>query len=114
MLPQDTSLRLRTIIGNRGFKYRESDFQLVDRGEGIEIDPWDTDRLGDRPTEQEIRDVTVPSTDEQRIDGAFEDSDAARVIFEAFFEISNRILALEGKDPITRTQLKNWLKSKLP
>lgn len=55
-----------------------------------------------------------PLTDSQRIDSAFPQSDVARVIFEALFELSNRVIALEGGQPITRPQLRDWLISKLP
>lgn len=55
-----------------------------------------------------------PPTDEERIDEAFPQTDVARVLFEAFFEIANRLQALEGKQPVTKAQLKAWLKAKLP
>jgi len=55
-----------------------------------------------------------PSTDEQRIDSAFPQSDTARVIFEALFELVNRVAVLESSPAITRAQLKTWLKDKLP
>ena len=54
------------------------------------------------------------STPEARIDRAFIPSDKDRVLFEAFFELSNRVIALEGGPAITRAELKHWLKSKLP
>lgn len=56
----------------------------------------------------------TPPTDEERIDAAFPGTDVARVQFEAFFEISNRVIALEGGTAITRAQLRDWLKAKLP
>ena len=52
-------------------------------------------------------------TDEERIDRAFPKTDMAHVIFEALFELGNRIQVLEGKPPITRVQLRDWLKAKL-
>lgn len=55
-----------------------------------------------------------PPTDEERIDAAFPKTDTARVIFEALFELSNRVVTLEGGNPIDRSQLRNWLKAKLP
>lgn len=55
-----------------------------------------------------------PPTDDERIDDAFPQTDTARVIFEAFFEITNRVIALEGGSQITREQLRDWLKGKLP
>lgn len=55
-----------------------------------------------------------PPTDDERIDAAFPQTDVAKVIFEAFFEVTNRLQALEGKQPITRQQLRGWLKAKLP
>lgn len=51
---------------------------------------------------------------EDRIDSAFPKTDMAMVIFEAFFEVANRLQVLEGKPSITRSQLRDWLKSKLP
>lgn len=50
----------------------------------------------------------------ERIDAAFPQTDVARVIFEALFELSNRVIALEGGNAITRGQLRDWLKAKLP
>jgi len=55
-----------------------------------------------------------PPTTDERIDAAFPISDRERVIFEALFELSNRLIALEGGLPITRAQLRTWLKAKLP
>jgi len=50
----------------------------------------------------------------ERIDSAFPQTDTARVIFEALFELTNRTITLEGGTAITRTQLRDWLKAKLP
>ena len=58
--------------------------------------------------------VIVPPTDAERIDSAFPQTDTARVIFEALFELVNRVIALEGGVAIDRIQLKTWLKNKLP
>ena len=59
-------------------------------------------------------DITTQPTSEDRIDEAFPQTDIARVIFEAFFELANRLQVLESKPAITRAQLKTWLKAKLP
>lgn len=71
-----------------------------------------------QPTEKEVNDEVARLdgrlADEVRIDAAFPKTDSALVIFEAFFEIANRLQAFEGKNPITRNQLKEWLKAKLP
>lgn len=56
----------------------------------------------------------TPPTDEDRIDAAFPQTDTAKVIFEAFFELANDVCGLKGQQPITRAQLRDWLKSKLP
>lgn len=76
------------------------------------------DKVQTKPTEQEVNDeiarLALIPADEKRIDEAFPSTDVARVIFEAFFEIANRLQALERKSPITRAQLRDWLKSKLP
>ena len=58
--------------------------------------------------------VMVPPTDAERIDQAFPQTDTARVIFEAFFELTNRLIAIEGGVAVDRIQLKTWLKNKLP
>jgi len=58
--------------------------------------------------------VDYVPTDEDRIDSAFPQTDIARVVFGAFFEVANRLQVLEGKQPITKPQLRAWLKSKLP
>ena len=55
-----------------------------------------------------------PPTDEDRIDAAFSPSDKDRVFFEAIFELRNRQIALEAGTAITRAQLRDWLKAKLP
>lgn len=73
-----------------------------------------TDDIEKAWPEQDIPPPPPPPTDEERIDEAFPQTDVARVIFEAFFEISNRVMALEGKQPITRAQIRDWLKAKLP
>ena len=56
----------------------------------------------------------LPLTDEQKVQIQFPESGSLRVLFEALFEIANRLQALEGKQPITRIQLRNWLISKFP
>ncbi len=53
-------------------------------------------------------------TIEQRIDAIFPQTDWAGVIFEALYELANDVRVLKGQDPITRVQLRDWLKSKLP
>ena len=55
-----------------------------------------------------------PPTDDERIDEAFPQTDVARVIFEALFELTNRVIALEGGAAVTRAQLRTWLRNKLP
>ncbi len=55
-----------------------------------------------------------PPTDEERIDSAFPQTDTARVIFEALFELSNQVRVLQGNPEITIPQLRAWLKAKLP
>lgn len=85
----------------------------------------------------------APPTDEQRIDGAFPQTDSARVIFDAFLEVENQVrdihkvltylnasgqisLAAAPADvkaagqrmsdgtPMTNQQLLDWFKAKLP
>ena len=55
--------------------------------------------------------VPTPLTNVQRIDAVFPQTDSARVIFETFFNVANRLQALEGKQPITRAQLLDWMKT---
>lgn len=47
------------------------------------------------------------------IDQYFPQSGTGKALFEAIFELTNRLRALEGLAPITRVQLKNWLMGKL-
>ncbi len=56
-----------------------------------------------------------PPTDDERIDEAFPQTDSARVIFEAFFELVNDVRALKTppQQPINRAQLRDWFKGKL-
>lgn len=58
--------------------------------------------------------IHPPETSEDIIAKQFPEDGVMRVLFEALFEIANRLQALEGKQSITRTQLRNWLISKLP
>lgn len=46
------------------------------------------------------------------IDHCFPQTGVAKALFEALFEIANRLQVLESKPPITRTQLRSWLISK--
>ena len=55
----------------------------------------------------------VELTTAQRIDAVFPQTDSARVIFEAFFELTNDVRVLKRLLPITRAQLLDWFKSKL-
>ena len=57
---------------------------------------------------------TIYNSNDARIDRSFTVSDKDRVIFEAFFEIANRLQVLESAPIITRAQLKTWLINKLP
>ena len=74
------------------------------------------DRLRDWVADGGVIDPYIPPpppTDEDRIDAVFPQTDSARVIFEAFFELTNRLIALEGGNAITKAQLRNWFKAKL-
>lgn len=60
---------------------------------------------------------TLPSwlnspTLEQTVDFAFPQTGVAKALFEALFEIANRLQVLENKTAITRAQLRAWLISK--
>lgn len=78
------------------------------RERDVDWSTWDVEKVW-----PEI-DPLPPPTDEERIDEAFPGTDTARVIFEAFFEIANEIRALKSQSALTRAQLRNWLKAKLP
>jgi hypothetical protein len=71
--------------------------------------------LPDTVLETDIEPYVAPPapTDTQRIDAVFPQTDTGRVIFEAFFELTNDVRALKGQTPITKTQLKTWFQSKL-
>ncbi len=60
-----------------------------------------------------LEDIVVQTPDEI-IDAHFPQTGVARVLFEAIFELANRVRVLEGDGTINRAQLKNWLKDKLP
>ena len=51
-------------------------------------------------------------TIEKIIDAVFPQTGAAKAIFEALFEIANRLQTLESKPSITRAQLRDWLINK--
>jgi hypothetical protein len=51
---------------------------------------------------------------EKIIDESFPADGVKRVLFEAIFELANRVKALEDGGSYTRAQVKNWLKAKLP
>ena len=86
---------------------------------------WDASAL---PINKSIRDLWVvgqtvtivpfidvfPTADE-RIDYAFPITvdDRMRVLFEALFEVINRVRVLEGLGTVTKLQLRDWLKTKL-
>ena len=57
--------------------------------------------------------VVTPPTLEERMDAAFPQTDSARAIFNAFFNMENRIRALESKPAITKSQLRKWFESQL-
>lgn len=87
-----------------------------DTWDGVEFLPGSI-----RPTEKEVMDEIVRlqsiPEDEKRIDAAFPQTDVARVLFEAIFELANRVKALEDgntDNPYTRAQVRGWLKAKLP
>ncbi len=54
------------------------------------------------------------NSDDERMNRSFTPSDKDVVLFEAFFEVINRVIALEAGTAIDRSQLKTWLKNKLP
>jgi len=58
--------------------------------------------------EYEARDINA-----ERVDKAFSEQDIHKMIFEGFFEVANRLQAIEGKQPLERSQLKTWFKNKL-
>ena len=88
--------------------------KAVRPGEDPIQEPFTPEEEVARDAEELAEATKPPPTDEERIDAAFPQTDVARVIFEAFFEISNRLIVLEGGAPITKAQLKAWLKAKLP
>ena len=67
----------------------------------------------DNPEVVAFRNPPPPSASE-RIDAAFPQTDVARVIFEALYELANDVRTLKGQGTITRSQLRDWLKAKLP
>lgn len=77
------------------------------------------DKVQTKPTEQEVLDEIArleayEGTDDDRMDKAFTLDDKDRVLFEAIFELANDVRELKGQQPITRAQLRDWLKAKLP
>lgn len=88
------------------------------------VDGVITEFPGGIPTQAEqdawTAEYLARDTAEERIDESFPQTDVARVIFEAFFEMANMIRELQDtvngttQGPITRAQLKTWLKNKLP
>lgn len=56
-----------------------------------------------------------PPSDDERINRAFEQTqDRDKVLFEAIFELVNDVRVLKGQNEITKAQLKDWMKAKLP
>ena len=69
-------------------------------------------------SESELREVLKQQapdlcTTDERFSASFDKGDLPRLIFEGFYELTNRLQLLEGKPQITRQQLKEWFKSKL-
>jgi len=54
-----------------------------------------------------------PPTDAERIDKAFPGTDVARVLLNVFTDFENRLRALEGKQSVTKSQVKNALQNML-
>jgi Uri superfamily endonuclease len=85
---------------------------------------WEIDYLPEATVQQKravenfLRDVDVEAimvvTDDERVEKEFSKSDLTVVIFEALFSLGNDVRELKGQSPLTRPQLKSWLKSKLP
>ena len=70
--------------------------------------------IADQQDADRLAAETLYNSDDERIGRSFTPTDKDRVIFEAFFEMINRIINLEGGTVVNRTQLKTWLKNKLP
>lgn len=81
-------------------------------GEETIYEPFTAQEEADRDFEE--ANPAPPPTDAERIDAAFPQTDKGRVLFDTFFELTNRVIALEGGTVITRAQLRDWLKAKLP
>lgn len=56
--------------------------------------------------------VTDPATTAEIIDAVFPQTGVGKALFEALFEVANRLQALESKPTITRSQLRDWLVAK--
>lgn len=107
-------------------------YRLIRKSDGVELERWTSvpnsivvsgATYFNVPTDFDIGDYKIepfswtinvpdPPTIEQIIDGVFPQTGVAKALFEALFEIANRLQALESKSPITRAQLRDWLISK--
>ena len=54
-----------------------------------------------------------PPTLTERVDRVFPQSDTGRGIFNAFFELENRVRTLESRPAITKAQLRTWFESQI-
>ena len=81
--------------------YRDQ-LDLEDRAHAIGDEPL-PDKTGLDPLELTIGEI---------IDTEFPQTGSAKAIFEALFEIANRLQTLESKPLITREQLRAWLINK--
>jgi hypothetical protein len=102
-------------------RYKAVPVELIDNRPGQYYSPIGEDSVYDVQNGKVVTTVQYPGspnvhepTSAEIIDAAFPDTGIARVLFEALFELSNRIIALEGGNAITRAQLKTWLQGKLP
>lgn len=53
------------------------------------------------------------TTDSELVEQVVPRDGPRRVIFEMLFDLNNRVRVLEGKQAITRAQLRTWLQGKL-
>ena len=72
--------------------------------EEAKADQWEADQLARQAQE---------ANPTFRVNRVFQATDKDRAFFNATFNHENRIRVLEGKQPITKAQLKDWFKSQL-
>ena len=114
MLPDDSALRITSILKGRGITNADplSDYTLQDDGEGIYLSQWDEAKLGPQPTDADIN-ATLPyvETEDDKLDADFPPTESRwKTLLQILFTMENQIRVLQGKATLTPDEFRTLLK----